>query len=261
MKTKLFAMVVAIMVAHNVWAQTPLPASSEGFTPRDPQSFTVLAEPQLMLPMTEITRIYSLRNNVSMLTAFDDSVEQEMKLLDGEPGDVLITSYPVVITDLRQRGLIDVYSQANVAADKLVLAAVKSENRDTRSELMIALSKQPLLLANSTRYIEGLYGLDIAPYMYYGQPSNIEPVEYNMRSTLYEMVSSNQGIGLLLESEAKRIEEIDLIVPVNQSNYPPIMYQAFAVAGENMPIARAFIEFLGTQEAQNIFQRHGFNQP
>ena len=258
MKVKLLLAALLTCIASAAMAT---PAPSQKSNRPDPVSFTVLAEPQLILPMTEITRIYALHRNVNMLTAFDDSVEQEMKLLDGEQGDVLITSYPAVITDLRQRGLIDVYSQASVAADTLVLAATSKEGRRNRGDLLTALTTQPLLLANSRRYIEGLYGHTIARQLYDGESLLLEPKEYTLRNMLYDAVSKNDGIGILLQSEAKKLEGVDLIIPLNDAKHPPVVYQAFAVAGENMPVARNFIEFLRSSEAQRIFMRHGFSQP
>lgn len=259
MKAKIFVAAILSCIASAVIAASPL--SSQKSTKPDPASFTVLAEPQLVLPMTEITRLYSLRHGVSILTAFDDSVEQEMKLLDGEQGDVLITSYPAVITDLRQRGMIDVYSQASVTADKLVLAAAKKEGRSNHNEVLTALATQPLLLANSGRYIEGLYGRTMTQYLYYGKPLPMEPKEYTLRGMLYDAINKENGIGILLQSEAQLIDGIDLIIPLADSSYPPVIYQAFAVAGENMPVARSFIQFLRSAEAQQIFMRYGFTQP
>lgn len=253
MKAKLLFAALLACIAGAATAQTS--------AAHDPASFTVLAEPQLVLPITEITRLYALRNGVSMLAAFDESIEQEMKLLDGEQGDVLITSYPAVITDLRQRGMIDIYSQTTVAIDKLVLVSAKKEGRSSHNALLAALGQQPLLLANPERYIEGLYGREIAQRLNHGNPLAIPPVEYSLRSVLYDAIRKNDGIGILLHSEAQRLEGEKLILPLPNADYPPVMYQAFAVAGENMPVARSFVEFLGSTEAQRIFARYGFTRP
>lgn len=227
----------------------------------DPASFTVLAETQLALPLTEITRLYSLRKGVTMLTAFEDSPTQAEKLLEGEAGDVLITSYPAVINDLRQRGMADVYSLSIVTADKLVLAAQKNDQRDDRRELLAALETQPVLLANPDRYIEGLYGRDTLKYLFYERPLPVPPSVYNSRSTMYTAIAGGDGIGLMLQSEARHVEGIDLTVPLAESSYPPIVYQALVIAGENMPLGRDFAEFLRGSEAQTIFARYGFTRP
>src|SRR5688572_11706669 len=90
---------VALAFSAAAQPRVTLPAPSQ-----DLMSLTVLAEPQLALPMTEITRLYSLRQRINLLTAFDDSTAQAQKLLEGESGDVLLTSYSPVLTDLKQRG-------------------------------------------------------------------------------------------------------------------------------------------------------------
>lgn len=239
---------------------SPAVAQSNALQADNLTSFTVLAEPQLALPMTEITRLYSLRRGVSMLTAFDDSVTQAAKLLEGESGDVLITSYPLVISDLRQRGIVDVYSLNTIAGDSLVLAA-SNKGAENRQELLAALDSQPVLLANPKRYVEGLYGHEAIPYLYYNKPMPFQPVEYTSRSAMYDAIRKGDGIGVLLQSEAKHLKDVDLTVPLAESGYPPIIYHAMVVAGENMPVARDFSEFLSSAEAQRIFTRYGFTQP
>lgn len=223
-------------------------------------TFTVLAEPQLALPMTEITRLYSLQRGVSMLSAFDDSVTQAQRLLEGESGDVLITSYPPVITDLRQRGIVDVYSQTTVTGDALVLAAPESPSQPDDGGLMAALDALPVLLADPKRHVEGLYGHEAMPYLYYNRAMPHLPVEYASRGAMYDAIRAGTGIGVLLQSEAKTQDGLRL-APLADAGYPQITYQALVVAGENMPMARDFTEFLRSSEAQRIFTRYGFTRP
>lgn len=227
---------------------------------QDLMSLTVLAEPQLALPMTEITRLYSLRQRINLLTSFDDSTEHAQKLLEGESGDVLLTSYNPVLTDLKQRGMADVYSQVTITSDQLLLAAHKSDTLDDRRELIDAMQTRPLLLPNSERYIEGLFGSQMLPYLYYNNPNPPKPVFFSSRNGLYQALASGTGIGLLLQSESRRHPEINLTVPLADASHP-VLYYAVAIAGENMPLARDFISYLRSPEAQQIFARHGFAKP
>lgn len=262
MANKWLMAILALGWAFGASAQAPAVTPNLVLPTADgPASFTVLAEPQLALPMTEITRIYSLRRGISMLTAFEDSATQAQKLLEGESGDVLITSYPAVIADLRQRGIVDVYSQTTVTADSLVLAARQNSNRDDRRELLNALETQPVLLANPERYIEGLYGRQTLQYLYYNKAIPVPPIEYSSRSAMYDAIRTGDGIGVLLQSEATHLTGVDLMVPLAESSHPSITYQAMVVAGDSMPTARDFTEFLRSSEAQLIFSRYGFKRP
>lgn len=245
---------VALAFSAAAQQRTVLPAS------QDLMSLTVLAEPQLALPMTEITRLYSLRQRINLLTAFDDSTAQAEKLLEGESGDVLLTSYSPVLTELKQRGMADVYSQVTVTSDQLLLAARKSDELNDRRKLIDTLQSRALLLPNPNRYIEGLYGKETLPYLYYNTPAPPQPIIFPNRSGLYEALIEGTGIGLILQSESRRHPQIDLTVPLADANHP-VLYHAVAIAGENMPLARDFISYLRSPEAQQIFARHGFTQP
>lgn len=246
--------VLCSLLGFPSYGQSPLPALS---LEDDPIAFTVLAESQLALPLTEITRLYSLRRRVSLLTAFEDSRTQFHKLLEGESGDVIITSMPAVTTELKQRGMIDVYSQASIATDALVLASA-DEQVKSRRQLITSLQNRPVLLANNKRYVEGVYGGETLRYLFYDRPAPTPPRYFASRDGLYDALRGNEGIAIILQSEAKRLDGITLTVPLADSSYPPIVYHAMAIAGENMPLARDFIEFLKTSEAQEIFARYGF---
>lgn len=262
MVRKLFFAAAMCCAASLASAQSPAPSIITKTPAADgPVTFTVLAETQLSLPLTEITRLYSLRTGVSMLAAFEDSTTQFWRLIDGESGDVLITSYPAIVSDLKQRGMIDIYSQAAIATDKLVLAAKQNDARDDRRELLNALEKQPVLLADPERYVEGLHGRQTLQYLYYDKPLPMSPVVYTSRNSMYNAISNGNGIAVLLQSESTHLKGVDLVVPLVSSSYPPISYQSLVVAGENMPVARDFVKFLHSDEAQEIFRKYGFSQP
>ncbi len=44
-------------------------------------------------------------------------------------------------------------------------------------------------------------------------------------------------------------------------SHDPILYPAAVLAGEDTPEARAFLAFLGTQPAQDVFEHYGFLRP
>jgi molybdate transport system substrate-binding protein len=245
-----------LLIAAAMWC---LLSAQTAPAQEDPVAITVLAEQQLAAPMTEITRLYSRIRRVTILTAFEDSATQFQKLLEGESGDVIITSFPAISTELKQRGMIDVYSQTNIATDKLLLATLRKDNITNRRQLIDALRNQPVVLLNSQGYIEGLYGQQTLRYLFYGEPSPYAPVVLNSRSALYQAIDRGEGIGIILSSQKAQLNEDMLAVPVADGSYPAIVYHGMGIAGENMPIARDFLTFLRSDEAQAIFSRYGFD--
>jgi molybdate transport system substrate-binding protein len=66
--------------------------------------------------------------------------------------------------------------------------------------------------------------------------------------------------GIVYETDARRLErDGGVIIPIPDAHQPDITYLASALDGAGRPdAARAFVEFLVSEEGQRIFMKHGF---
>lgn len=255
--TKFFRLATGLLVAMGIC----LPAFTTQAETQELSSFTVLAEPTLTLPLSEITRVYSVRKRLSILTEFANSKSHAFKIQEGESGDVLITSMPDTIYELKQRGLIDVFTQSTVATNRLMLVSKPGEDTGSKIAIIKSLEKRPVLLASPDNYIEGVYGRLTFNYLFSRQLPPTDPHVYTNSQALYDAIRHGEGVGIVLETEALRTEGLECTIPLADNSYPPIVYQAVVIAGESMPQARDFLTFLKSEEAQEIFANYGFRQP
>lgn len=221
-------------------------------------SLIVLAEPSLALPLAEITRAYSVHKQVTLLTTFADSRSHAEQLQEGE-GDVLLTSLPSITQELRQMGLVDVYSQTMIAGNALVLAAAEHAPVNV-TPLLQLLAGRPVLVADPQRFTEGYYGTDAYTHLNAAGDLPASETEASL-DTLYSRIEEGAGWGIMLGTEARLQPWIGSTIPLSGETYDPIFYQAMVIAGDKMELSRDFVKYLKSENAQAIFKRYGFSQP
>ena len=243
MKRLLLAMLVSVALFHAARAEVS-----------QLDSLTVLAEPSLALPLSEITRAYSMHKQVTLLTTFADSKAHAAQLQEGD-GDVLLTSQPVMVQDLRRMGVVDVYSQTTIAGNELVLAAAEHAPVNV-TPLPQLLAGRPILIADPAIYSEGYYSQDALPHLLEGAMTEVEP----SLESLYQRMQDGAGWGLMFSTETRFHPWIQSVLPLSGEEYEPVLYQAMVIAGDRMELSRDFVKYLKSEPAQNIFKRYGFKQ-
>jgi ABC-type molybdate transport system substrate-binding protein len=76
---------------------------------------TVMADSNVSIAIAEIARRYSRDRDVIVNVSFSSAETQEMQITEGGAADILITPNQAWIDELKNQGLIDIYSQALVA--------------------------------------------------------------------------------------------------------------------------------------------------
>jgi molybdate transport system substrate-binding protein len=233
---------------------------------------TILAASSLSEPLTELTRIYSKKQNVIVTASFDGTAEQARKIEQGEQADIFISSHPFWMSFLKQKGLIDVYSLTNLVRNKLTLTISLKSNLNTSSLIGKSLITKLHYLNGRTIMVMGDFD-DSALGLYTKQTlQNIDSKEHtklwellhnkiipspSAKNTLY-LISHGETAGITYYSDAYNNQEVQILDIINDSLHDPILYQAAVVAGENMTIARDFLMFLKSNQAKQIYKKYGF---
>lgn len=243
----------------------PLPTLQAAETPQA-QSVSVLAASSLTEVMAELSRLYSQRENFTISTIFDEPAVLAENIEMGEPGDILIVEDAVLINSLKRKGLLDVFRLTTVARNKLALA-VPTESYLVRklspdkplADLLKDINERTLLvIPDPAAAIAGTYTRQaltnlerwdaVKPYL-------VKAV--SARNASY-LVAHGTSAGILYFSDAFNNPDITILNTFDERLHQPIIYHASVVASENMPVARKFLEFLKSEEARNVFRKHGF---
>ena len=228
-------------------------------------NLTILAEPNMIVALTKISRIYSQKNGIIISVSFAPSSELINDIEAGEPSDVFISAHRYWIDNLKQKGLVDIYNIDHIADDSLVL--VTSQKNITIPQELTAqdlslMKALEILNQNGANLIVDDEGSSLGQYsqnllgamdttnlkIFRKLPEDKTPISKTLdnEAQSYSILLSSQLVG---HSEFKVLSSLK-----NQH----IFYQALVIAGDNMEVARKFLRFLRSKEAKKIFKESGF---
>lgn len=233
---------------------------------------TILAASSISEPLTEISRIYSREHNVVVTTSFDGTAELANKIEQGEQADIFISSHQFWMADLKQKGLVDVYSLSNLVQNKLALVVSTKSYLSTyptpgksfaaklnylnRRSIMVMGDFNTSALGRHTAQALQNYDTKKGTRLWRSLNNKIIP-SISAKSTLY-LIANGETAGIVYYSDAYNNDEVSIVDVIDTTLHDPIIYQAAVVAGENMTIAREFLIFLQSSRAKQIYKKYGF---
>lgn len=260
-------------IASAIWLTFSLILSVSGLSAHarsiDLPQVHILADPSLMLPLTHIARNYSRNYHVAITTSFASNNEQKERITQGMEADIFITTRNDTLKDLKNQGLVDVYSQHAIARNRLVIATLA----DNPLELILIrnlpmasiLSKQsgiftfaigdPEYQSVGTYSLEALRNFNLA--------IELEPYFLFLRSpvNLHKAIAADRSYGIMLQSDVARDRDIKKLDVFPEDTHSPIIYQAVVVASKHMEDARKFMEHLTSADALATLKEYGFEAP
>lgn len=244
-------------------------------------SITVLAPSSMIRPLTEIVRLYSEENNITVTASFDNSSEQARKITDGEAANVFISSSDLWLNQLKQLGVLNVNSVTTLMENKLVLVASPKhpmastyEKNTSINEIMndIITQKLPVtsfVIGNPDITALGMYSKQVLSNLgYWYQIESILVASASSSKTLYTIIKSdnvsiadgeNLGVtGITYKSDALNNPHIRIISEIDPELHDPVIYWAAVVIDDQMDNAIDFLNFMKGDRAAVILKKYGF---
>lgn len=210
-----------------------------------------MVEPGFADEMIRFARAYAVEKRVSVVVQPIDVADVRASIAEGEPVDVLVTFRVDEITKLRQQGLADIYTDAAIASDSLVLAGPQDvalqwnwEKSMPVTWLINAMHGEAALYVGNPEYIpEG--GLVRDALRRVRADADLEPyINYvKTRREMAQAVKRDGGYAIMLASEAKSLR-LNVLGTLGPAYAPPIGYRALVIASEHMELGRHFVQYL-----------------
>jgi len=239
---------------------------SSNFAMANPaRNITVFAEPNMALPLSIIARNFSQKNNAVVSINFNSAFDLLNEIDQGAPANVFVSAHPQIIENLKQKGLVDVYNIAYIANDTLTLCTSKDNNK-----FPLGLLKKNISLENSLKILDenklkliiehdgissGYYGKKIIQDLSLGNLNLFYKLIEDKSSLIRDIEINKDTYGIVFLSQLYKNNNLRAL---SLQKDKIIYYQAFVIAGENMDVAREFLNFLKSQDSKKTLRSNGF---
>lgn len=231
---------------------------------KQPVSLTISAAASLTDALTEIQRTYETEHGIVKLSFnFGASGTLQQQIEQGAPADLFLSAAAKNMSALVDKKLIADDAHAVLLTNSLVVvtpkdgaavASLADLSGDAFKRIAIGIpetvpagSYAKEALANA-----GLWDL-LAAKTVQGK---------DVRQVLQYVETGNVDAGFVYKTDARTSKDVAIAFEVDPSTYEPIEYPIGIVkATKHEKEARAFYEYLQSQEAKDVFIKYGFSLP
>ena len=227
------------------------------------QNVTVFAAASLKEALDEAARAHEKRFGARVIVSYLGSAALARQIEKGAPADIFISADLDWMAYLDQRRLLRTESRVNLLSNSLVLIAPAASKTalviGPGFPLAAALGDKPLAMADPDSVPAGKYGKaaleglgvwnEVAPHVARAE---------NVRAALALVARGEAPLGIVYRTDARVEPRVRIVGEFPAHLHPPIVYPAAIVAASRSSRAAPLLAFLRSDEARQIWERHGF---
>ncbi len=210
--------------------------------------------------MQQLAEMYEEKLGVRVDLSFGASGRLAQQVIRGAPADVLISAGGQPVDRLEDGGQAVAGSWRPLLANRLVLVVRSGDGGRVSSLEELAEAEGMLAIADPDLAPAGEYAKEALIHL--GLWDVFEPrLVYgtNVRTALGYVESGNVAAALVYRTDAFVSDGIAVVETLPEEAHSPIVYPAVVLAAsDDQGPAGAFVEFLGGEEASEVFRRMGF---
>ena len=181
----------------------------------------------------------------------------------GAPADLFFSAAQTQMDALQTAGLILNDTRHNIVANDLVLIAPSdTDNIHTFQDLAKSMVKT-VAIGELATVPAGMYEQQTLEHLGLWDAVQKKAVyAKDVRQVVTFVATGNADAGLVYRTDAQTSPKVRTIFTAPPNTHDPIVYPAAVLKNSKAPdAARAFLEFLETPHALQIFKTYGFNDP
>ena len=226
--------------------------------PKGREDVSVFAAASLADALTEIGTAWEAASGNRASFNFGASSDLARQIRAGAPADVFFSADTAQMDTLERQGLVRAAERHDLLSNTLVVivpegrAARVASPRDLAGFETIAIADPQAVPAGvyARTWLEGLGLWDaLAP--------RVVPT-LHVRAALAAVESGNAEAGIVYRTDAARSKRARIAFEVEPSQGPPIRYPVAPLATPGREAAAAFVAYLRSPAAREVFVRHGF---
>ncbi|MBI5121632.1 MAG: molybdate ABC transporter substrate-binding protein [Rhodospirillales bacterium] len=228
------------------------------------ENVVVFAAASLTNALDEIGERFTAKSGNKMVASYAASSALAKQIEQGAVAQVFASADLKWVDYLQDKKLINPETRFHLLGNTLVMIAPS----DSKLEKMEITPKTDIAkLAGNGKIATG--NPDSVPVGLYfkqamekaGQWKDVEPKVAradSVRAALALVERGEAPIGIVYETDAAISKKVKIIGAFPGTMHDPIIYPFALIAGQERPSARAFLDYLKTNEAKGVFARHGF---
>ncbi len=266
-----------VAAVRTAWAALVLAACLAACGPRslpadeaapaaDAPALTVFAAASLKEAMDAAAQAYRSDTGQAVRISYAGSSALARQIAEGAPADVFVSADSEWMDWLQERGLIDPASRTDLLGNTLVLVAPAGSDAalpalEAGTDLLPLLGDDGrIALALTASVPAGKYAKASFESlgMWDGLAARTAESE-NVRAALLLVARGEAPLGVVYGSDARAEPQVKVLAVFPEDSHPAIVYPVARLAGSSHPAASGFAGWLQSEQADGIFEQHGFS--
>ena len=209
--------------------------------------------------MEEIQKDFNeLYPNVTIYYSADSSGTLQTQIEEGAPVDLFFSAAESNMDALEEQGLIDAATRKDVLQNEIVLIAPQGETAVTSFETILD-SEPQIALGEAESVPAGKYAQEIFTNLgIWDEVKSHAVFASNVREVLAWVEAGEADCGVVYATDAKTSDAVQ-VVSSAPADGPQVLYPAAIIKDcANPEGAQAFLDFLTSEEAGEVFASYGF---
>ncbi|TRM12919.1 molybdate ABC transporter substrate-binding protein [Lentibacillus cibarius] len=224
-------------------------------------ALTISAAASMTDAMEELKNVYENEDNAELTLNFGSSGKLAQQIQQGAPADVFISANQNWMNRLENDDLILPATRKEITGNSIVLIANKDSTLDYDSiDTVEPNDVEQIAIGNPDSVPAGKYAQQtLKSLQLWDKLKNKMVLAKDVRQVLTYVETGNTDIGFVYKSDALTSDKIQVLTEADAATHDAIIYPTAVIADTNhKKKAKAFVEFLLTDEAQTIFKKYGF---
>lgn len=226
------------------------------------ESMMVLAAASLTDVLTEIKSEYEqYQDEYTLDFSFDSSGTLKTQIEQGVDADVFLSASPLPVEELVQGGFILKEQVFDLLQNEIVLISNQEIANPMDSFEELVTSDEVEMIATCMAEVPiGQYTIQLYENMGLAEElASKANYASNVRQVLDWVASGNIPYGIVYATDAAIEEDVKVQAVADPSLYDQVVYQAAVLESSiNQEAAEAFLEFLQSDAAKQLFEKYGF---
>ena len=249
---------LSLLIGCSSQGETPV----EEQTPAEEVELLISAAASMTDVLAELTEAYKeVAPNVKLTYTFGGSGSLQTQIEEGAPSDIFMSAAQKQMDTLEEGGYIIKDTRKTLLVNKVVLISpLDSESSVTSFEELVNPEVENIGIGDPTSVPVGQYSEEIFTNLDIWDEINAKAVYgSDVRTVLTWVEAGEVDFGLVYATDAASTDKIKVLTEAPEGSHKEVSYPVAVIkSSNNVDAAQAFLDYLSSEEAAEVFVKYGF---